>query len=164
MLEKRFKQDKNYILREAQIDLQDQLLSETVAIAVTNFERLENPLGLEDDFIRSLKQQQRVHVDFLSGPYQLLADTYRFLNPDNQLTFVWDGNSQYTKYAKDWSDAYRAWQHELAAYPSFSRLIIKGALFGSETNNVFLEKELSRIIKGHFKVKRSKTGLITKAA
>ena len=50
-----FPLDKNYILKEAQADTQNELLANLVAVIKETYLTLFNPLDLEDDTIKEIK-------------------------------------------------------------------------------------------------------------
>ncbi len=126
-----------------------------------------NPLGIEDDFIISLKKLSMKDLQFLDRPYQLLSAIYRYQYGDNQLEFLWDGTSHTDKYCEDWKDAFYRWIQELClSNPNFTRAFTK-YVYASDgsLNTEFLENFLCNTILNHFGFKYYlRKGLLPKSA
>ena len=116
---------------------------------------IENPLAIEDDFIRELKNKRNFDVSFLNEFYKLAADSYRYLRSDNQLEFIWDGTPQAEIYRIAWYEHYQKLISDLAYHPFFNRLIIKSTVINTHENRVLLKTALIKIIKSHSRVKES---------
>ncbi|MDH5608793.1 MAG: hypothetical protein OEY56_04885 [Cyclobacteriaceae bacterium] len=150
---KYFDQDKNYILKQVQKDLTEQLCRRLIQLTIESFQRIENPLGLEDDFIIELKKTKAYNLRFIETSYEKLSVIYRYLNANNQLEFIWDGRSHYEKYIDDWTEAFENWIRNMGYNPSFNRIIIKGAILYSDSNQEFLRQQLQRFISNFFAIK-----------
>ena len=101
MWRKSFEYDKNEILRSVQYEQRDLLMHLTISIAIDNFLKIENPLAIEDDFIRELKNKSKSDVSFLNEFYRCAADIYRYGRSDNQLEFIWDGTPHIIHFSID---------------------------------------------------------------
>ena len=162
---KSFERDKNYILRQAQIDSHENLVRAAISVTLENYQLLHNPLGLKDDFLQKLKSEQNINYSFLKKSYVLLADIYRLLYSDNQLEFLWDGTSHHQKYSMEWSQKYLEWQNHLGKTdPQYSRIIIKGCYLHENHSNALLAASLEKIILKEFDIRKSRRGIIAVAA
>ena len=150
--DKYFKQDKNSILRAAQGFVEPQLLQKWAKIALDTYYKLENPMGLMDDFILGLQEVAAYDTTFLREPYELLAAIYRFHKGDNQLEFIWDGRSHYEVYAERWSEAYEGWITDITQKPEVYRAILKICILKQEASSKFLFYGIRRTILSQFNV------------
>ena len=123
--DKYFDQDKNSILRAAQGFVEPQLLNRWVEIALDSYMKLENPMGLVDDFILNLQKEKNYNHTFLEELYEILAAIYRLKKGSNQLEFIWDGRSNYEVYAENWSEWFDQFVGELCREPEVYRAVIK---------------------------------------
>ena len=69
-VKKFFPADKNYLLKEAQVHLENRLRDQLIDLIKELYFAQFNPLGLEDDFIRSLKKASVKDDKFLEKPYE----------------------------------------------------------------------------------------------
>ncbi len=91
MVRKFFPQDKNYLLEEAQLRVKDRLLTTLIDKAIFTYQRMNNPLGLNDAFSEKIAHYYPVDLGSLYTFYETLAGIYRFKYGENQLGFLWDG-------------------------------------------------------------------------
>ena len=162
-----FPADKNYLLKEAQNSLTMELQVKMFEIIRDIYMQQFNPLGLQDDFIRSLNDIPLSRNDFFTRPYQLLCAIYRYQYGDNQLEFMWDGKSHIEKYQEEWDNAYSRWLKEMCyVNPSFTRAITKHVYAANaDLNAIFIEKYLREQILKHFGFKLyRKRGLVPMTA
>ncbi len=103
MLRKFFPLDKNYLLEEAQLLLQDKLLYHLFDQVKKAYELQRNPLGLEDSFSLRIQHYKLLNLQPLEVFYQNLAGVYRYKWGDSQLEFVWDGRDHAEKYQEEWT-------------------------------------------------------------
>ena len=155
MWRKSFESDKNEILRTVQYQQKGFLMRLTISSAIRNFLKIENPLAIEDNFIRELKNKRNFDVSFLNEFYRLAADSYRYSRSDNQLEFIWDGTPQAEIYRIAWYEHYQKLINDLAYHPFFNRLIIKSTVINTHENRVLLKTALIKIIKSHSRVKET---------
>ena len=113
MIRKFFPLDKNYLLEEAQLSLQDALLAQLIDQVKSEFQQRTNPLGLLDEFSAKVKNYQCHNLKPLYNFYQNMAAVYRFKFSDNQLEFVWDGRDHQEKYKAEWASTFAEWISEL---------------------------------------------------
>ena len=109
MVRKFFALDKNYLLEEAQLSLEYPLLLSLVEKSKEHYELLHNPLQLRDSFSLKIKNYQARNRKPLRSFYQSLAGIYRYKFGNNQLEFLWDGQSHFEKYQLDWSNTFKEW-------------------------------------------------------
>lgn len=160
-----FPADKNYLLKEAQANSEVSLRSDLMQMVKKLYMAQFNSLGLEDDFIVSLKNADLPNDSFLAKPYAVLAALYRYQYGDNQLEFLWDGSSHVSHYEAEWKSKYESWLVDMCLKkPSFTRALIK-FIFDSESemNTIFIEKYLCNSILDHFGFKLYKKDGLTPA-
>jgi len=159
-----FPADKNYLLKEAQSNIEDELRNQLMGMIRKLYFAQFNPLGIEDDFVISLKSASIGHDDFLEKPYEVLAALYRYQYGDNQLELLWDGTSHLSYYEDQWKAKYRDWLIEICMNkPSFTRALIKFIFnLDNQMNSEFIERYLCTSILEHFGFKLyKKKGLIS---
>jgi hypothetical protein len=162
--DKYFDQDKNTILRAAQGFVETQLIQHWILCAIESYNSLENPLGLEDDFILRLKAIDTFNERFLEEPYELFSAVYRFKKGNNQLEFIWDGRSHYEVYAEQWKEAFEDYCRELCARKEIYRAILKACVLQDEgVNHKFLFYSIRRIILSHFQVDINRKKILVSA-
>lgn len=163
-MERYFDQDKNYILRQIQNESKSLLCIKAVKLSIENFLIQENPLGIEDDFIRDLRQKSISNVEFLYPTYSLLAAVYRFYHGKNQLEFIWDGRSQEEVYFSEWQDFYLNWIYKTGLKTSLNRIILKACVLYSDQPAQFLAASLNRFVYQDFRIKKLNNGYLEKVA
>jgi len=107
VVRKFFPLDKNYVLEEAQLLLQDTLLSSLVESVKAQYELLYNPLGIPDPLTIKIRGYRPGNLKPLSGFYQNLSGIYRYKYGDNQLEFLWEGLDHSEKYKNEWSGFFK---------------------------------------------------------
>ena len=108
-----FMMDKNYILKEAQLVLKEQLVYWTVKYAREFYQQNHNPLGLLDETARLVNETQFHDFELLEPFYAKIASVYRYRHGETQLELLFDGESHYEKYKKEWAETYKQWVHQL---------------------------------------------------
>jgi hypothetical protein len=106
VIRKFFPLDKNYLLEEAQLALQDALLDQLVENVKAHHQAIHNPLGLDDSFTSRLKAYKSKNRKPLYSFYQNLAGVYRYKFGENQLGFVWDGRDHSQIYKEEWTQIF----------------------------------------------------------
>jgi len=151
---KLFPADKNYILKEAQVSLKDVLIEKTAFRVLHAYRSHYNPLGIVDEFILTLENYTFESNPVLEGLYFDLAVYYRFQNADNQLELLFDGDSHFKKYSKDWEEAYLQWIDELCSNYYFIKTLIGATVFypGPQAE-VLLHSRIGAFLNKHFKLK-----------
>ena len=108
-----FLMDKNYILKESQLVLKEQLIFWTVNYAKKFYQQNHNPLGLVDDTVSQIEQAKFTEYHLLETFYSKLASIYRYKHGETQLEMLFDGATHYEKYKTDWLETYKKWVTQL---------------------------------------------------
>jgi hypothetical protein len=138
VIRKFFPLDKNYLLEEAQLALQDYLLCTLVEKAKNDYELNHNPLGLMDSFSAEIKAYRPRNLKPLHGFYQTLAGIYRYKYGNNQLEFIWDGTSHFEKYQVVWSEAFDQWTEGFKKHQQFIQAVLDLTVFLPENRHAHL--------------------------
>lgn len=162
MVRKFFPLDKNYLLEEVQLALQDTLLTQLIDQVKSEFEKRNNPLGLLDGFSLKIKNYQCQNLKPLHNFYQNAAAVYRFKYSDNQLEFVWDGRDHTEKYEVEWAAAFGEWITEFCKQELFVQAVLDLTVFLPENRQADLaENRMNNFMLRQFGVKLHKTkGLV----
>ncbi len=133
MLRKFFPRDKNYILEEAQLALEQELLQYLVDFVRVEYLLRSNPLGIADDTSKKIQRHNGHEFSLLHEFYVNLAGVYRFTHySDNQLTFIFDGRDDAIKYREEWSTAFKKWVKEFCQHDTFIRAVLELTVFYPE--------------------------------
>ncbi len=138
MVWKFFALDKNYLLEEAQLALQDTLLASLVEKTKKHYEEQHNPIGLMDSFSLKIRNHSPRNLKPLGSFYQTLAGIYRFKFGHNQLEFLWDGKSHFEKYQRDWTSMFELWMDEFRQRPQFIQAVLDLTVFLPENRHADL--------------------------
>lgn len=158
MIRKFFPLDKNYLLEEAQLSLQDTLLTQLVENVKICHQQIHNPLGLADAFSQRLKKYQTKNLKPLYNFYQNLAGVYRYKYGENQLEFAWDGRDHTEKYKEEWSDSFVGWTTEFCKHELFIQAVLDLTVFLPENRKADLaENRMNHFALKHFEVKIHKS-------
>ena len=155
MVHRLFPGDKNYILRTVQESQRDMLLCWMVDSVCDYYETIYNPLGLEDDTIIKIRNNNSYPLHFFKDFYRDLAGIYRYLNNDNQLELLFDGLSHEEHFLRDWDIQFKAWIEEFMQKKHFIQTVITLSVF---TNSLGVSSELVSnrfrdLLEKHFKLK-----------
>lgn len=162
MIRKFFPLDKNYLLEEAQLALQETLLSQLIEQVKSEFALRNNPLGLLDKFSSKIKDYHCQNLKPLNNFYLNIAAVYRFKYSDNQLEFVWDGRDHQQKYLSEWTSSFKKWITEFCKQELFVQAVLDLTVFLPENRNADLaENRMNNFMLRQFEVKLHKTkGLV----
>lgn len=162
MIRKFFPLDKNYLLEEAQLSLQDSLLTALIEKVKVAHQQVHNPLGLDDAFSNQIKQYQPKTLKPLYNFYQNLAAVYRYKYGDNQLQFLWDGSDHLQVYKTEWSHAFEQWTDGFCKHELFVQAVLDLSVFLPVNRHAELaESRMNHFILKHFDVKFHKSrGLV----
>lgn len=154
MVRKFFPLDKNYLLEEAQLLLQDALLTELVEKVKDQYFFRYNPLGLEDAMSLQVDRFKLRNKKPLYNLYQNLAGIYRYKFGGNQLEFLWDGVEHIEKYKAEWAKTFDEWTDCYCKHELFVRAILDLTVFLPENRNAqFAENRMNHFILQQFEVK-----------
>ncbi|MEP2668417.1 MAG: hypothetical protein ABJH04_05470 [Cyclobacteriaceae bacterium] len=109
MIRKFFPLDKNYLLEEAQLSLQDHLLISLIEKVKDAYMLQHNPLGIMDELSAKIVAYKPKNIKVLYPFYQNMAAVYRYKFGDNQLEFIWDGTDHIETYKEEWTIAFDKW-------------------------------------------------------
>lgn len=154
MIRKFFPLDKNYLLEEAQLSLQDTLLTQLINKVRFSYQQIHNPLGLNDSFITRINGFEPKNLKPLYAFYQNLAAVYRYKHGDNQLEFVWDGRDHLEKYNVEWQEAFDNWTTHFCKHELFLQAVLDLTVFLPDNRLAQLaEGRMNHFILKHFEVK-----------
>ena len=113
MIEKLFPLDKNYILRQAQTSLEEQLIDRMIFELKRSYTFLYNPLQLMDHTYAKILDTFEFPKDRVRLIYRQLCGIYRYRHGDNQLELLFDGRTHFEKFQEDWSEAFVGYIQQL---------------------------------------------------
>jgi hypothetical protein len=150
-----FLMDKNYILKEAQLVLKEQLVFWTVSYAKDFYQLQHNPLGLIDDTAAKIAQAKFNDYHLLENFYANLATVYRYKHGETQLELLFDGATHYEKYKSDWLSTYKKWVHELFAEWLTLRAILEITVFERPEDHQLhlIDARLQSYLEEYFKIR-----------
>jgi hypothetical protein len=154
MIQKLFPLDKNYILRQAQSILEEQMLEVMVFELKKSYTQLYNPLMLMDETFAKILDTYEYPKDRLRMIYRQLCGIYRFKNKDNQLELLFDGRTHLEKFQEDWSLQLIEWVHELGYHEQYVKTMLRMTLlFDTESRAEWSENHCKFFINQHFELK-----------
>ena len=154
MIQKLFPLDKNYILRQAQSILEEQMLEVMVFELKKSYTQLYNPLMLMDETFAKILDSYEYPKDRLRMIYRQLCGIYRFKNRDNQLELLFDGRTHLEKFQEDWSLQLIQWVHELGYHEQYVKTMLRMTLlFDTESRAEWSENHCKFFINEYFELK-----------
>ncbi len=158
MVRKFFPLDKNYLLEETQLRVQDTLLLDLIGMAKRSYLVINNPLLIMDAFSQKIEDYEPHDLTPLHCFYQNLAGVYRYKFGENQLDFLWDGKDHSEKYEEDWSKAFRALTGQFCRHPQFVQAVLDVTVFQPENRHVHLaESRMNAVMLNLFELKIHKS-------
>ncbi len=160
-----FPLDKNYLLEEAQLALQDKLLFFLFDQVKEAYEQQRNPLQLQDTFSLKIQNYKLLNLEPLEVFYQNVAGVYRYKWGDSQLEFVWDGRDHCEKYREEWADFFKQSIQRFCQQELFVQAVLDVTVFlpsrQDEKLLTLAENRMNTFMLQHFEVKIHKSkGLI----
>lgn len=154
MVRKFFPHDKNYLLEDTQLRTRDRLLTILIDKAVATYQRVHNPLGLNDDFSERIANYLPRSLDSLYSFYDTLAGVYRLKHGENQLSFLWDGRDHSDLYTEECSRTFTEWTDMLCREMQFAQAVLDLTVFLPENRLVQLaESRMHAVMLGRFELK-----------
>ena len=154
MVRKFFPLDKNYLLEQAQFQVQDTLLTTLLEKVKDQYFLRYNPLGLEDSLSVRIDKFKLKNKKPLYPFYENLAGIFRYKFGENQLEFLWDGVDHIEKYKADWSKAFDDWTTTYCGNELFIKAVLDLTVFLPDNRNAQLaESRMNHFILQHFEVK-----------
>lgn len=158
MIRKFFPLDKNYLLEQAQLSLQEQLLIALVDEVKAAYQAKHNPLGLKDSFSVKVGDYKPGNLKPLAGFYLNLAGIYRYKHGNNQLEFSWDGRDHLVKYQDDWRAAFMTWIQSYCRQDLFVNAVLDLTVFLPDNRNAQLaESRMNHFILQQFELRIHRT-------
>lgn len=153
MAGKLFPLDKNYILRQAQNSMEEEMMTMMVEELKLSFTYLFNPLRLQDDTYIQVVNNQSYPKHNLKIIYQQLAGIFRFKYGSNQLELLFDGRSHFEKYQDDWKSQLNCWLKELGQHEPYVKTMLRMTLlYDSDTRAEFSENRCKSFINEFFQL------------
>ena len=164
-MRKYFPQDKNIILKGAQFDQREKLISHLIDFSKFYYQSMYNPLGLMDHTIETVQNHEGYDFEAFEEFYELLSAVYRYKFGSNQLEFLFDGLDHYTKYSREWKKCYTEWVTDLLGHEPFLKTVLQITVFKAEGHSRLLAiSRLKNYLHQHFDLKFYKYRGIQKTA
>ena len=167
MLRKFFPLDKNYVLEEAQLSLENSLLNYLVDFVKVEYLLKNNPLGIADTMSEKIRTHQRSDFRHLHEFYITLMGIFRYTYyADNQLKFIFDGKDDFKKYQDEWTKQFRTWAKEFCKHQNFLRAVLDLTVFYPVDSPVLMvDNRMNAFITQYFDVKiHPQKGIVKKMA
>lgn len=167
MLRKFFPLDKNYILEEAQLSLEEPLLHYLVDYVKVEYLLKHNPLGIVDEMSEKISQHNQRDYRHLHEFYLNLMGIFRFrYYGDNQLTFLFDGRDDFKKYQDEWSTQFKKWVKEFCIHHNFLRAVLDLTVYYPVDSPILMvDNRMNAFITQHFEIKiHPQKGIVKRSA
>lgn len=155
MLRKFFLRDKNYILEEAQLTLQYELLGYLVDFVKVEYLMRYNPLGIQDEMADRIQGHKSGDLRHLEDFYLNLAGVFRYkFYSDNQLEFLFDGRDDSEYYQEQWTAQFRTWTREFCKHQNFLRAVLDLTVFyPADSPVVMVDGRMNAFLQQYFELK-----------
>ncbi|MBN7814799.1 hypothetical protein [Algoriphagus pacificus] len=154
MIQKLFPLDKNYILRQAQSVLEEELIDRMIFELKRSYTLLYNPLRLMDETFAQILDNYEFPRERVRMIYRQLSGIYRFKHGDNQLELLFDGRTHFEKFQEDWSAAFVSYVQDLGIYEQYVKTMLRMTLlYDTETRAEWAENHCKAFINQHFACK-----------
>ncbi|REG81089.1 hypothetical protein [Algoriphagus antarcticus] len=154
MIQKLFPLDKNYILRQAQSVLEEELIDRMVFELKRSYTYLYNPLLLMDTTYAQILDTFDFPRERARLIYRQLCGIYRYKHGDNQLEMLFDGRTHLEKFQEDWSAVLIEYVCDLGSYEQYVKTMLRMTLlFDTESRAEWAENHCKAFINQHFDLK-----------
>ncbi|WP_057936836.1 hypothetical protein [Algoriphagus resistens] len=154
MIQKLFPLDKNYILRQAQSVLEEELIDRMIFELKRSYTSLYNPLQLMDTTYAQILDTFEFPRERVRMIYRQLCGIYRYKHGDNQLEMLFDGRTHLEKFQDDWSVAFISYVRELGIHGQYVKTMLRMTLlFDTESRAEWAENHCKAFINQHFECK-----------
>jgi hypothetical protein len=154
MIQKLFPLDKNYILRQAQSVVEEEMLDRMVAELKASYTQVYNPLQLMDPTYLSILEGAAFPRERVRVIYRQLCGIYRFRHGDNQLELLFDGRTHVEKFQQDWSQALVSYVQQLGQHEAYVKTMLRMTLlFDTESRAEWAENHCKAFINQFFDLK-----------
>ncbi len=158
MIEKIYPLDKNYILRQAQFAMEEELMEQMIYELKRSYTYLYNPLRLMDETYAQILDTFEFPTDRLRLIYRQLCGIYRYKNEDNQLAMLFDGRSHFDAFKEEWEAGLIAYVKELGNHEQYVKTLLRMTiLYDNESRAEWAENHCKSFINQYFGVKVVKT-------
>ena len=167
MLRKFFPLDKNYVLEEAQLSLENTLLEYLVDYVKVQYMLQYNSLGLVDETVQRIERHQSSDFSKLHELYINLMGIFRFRHyHDNQLEFSFDGREPFDRYRDEWQAEFKKWVRGFCQHKNFIWGVLELTVFyPKEAEAQFIGERINVIITQFFEVRiHPQKGIMRKTA
>ncbi len=124
-----FPGDKNYILKEVQSSIREELLHELVDFVKAYYLSVHNPLGLVDNTINAIQNSSFFPSEPFYEFYHDLSALYRYQFGEIQLEFLFDGRTHFEKYGQEWRNFFMEKVVEFCENRFFIRAVLDISVF-----------------------------------
>jgi len=154
MINKLFPLDKNYILRQAQSVLEEEMIGQMIYELKKSYTHLYNPLRLMDETYTLILDTFEFPTDRVQMIYRQLCGIYRFKNGDNQLELLFDGRNHVDKFKEEWEKAFLLYLKDLGKHEQYVKTMLRMTLlYDSEPRAEWAENHCKAFINQHFECK-----------
>ncbi|MGM0943774.1 MAG: hypothetical protein ACQEW9_01245 [Bacteroidota bacterium] len=154
MIEKIFPLDKNYILRQAQSVLEEEMIDRMVFELKRSYTFLYNPLRLMEPTYARILDTLEFPRDRVRMIYRQLCGVYRYKHGDNQLEFLFDGRTHFEKFQEDWSAVLVKYVQDLGQYEPYVKTMLRmTVLYDTESRAEWSENHCKAFINQFFEVR-----------
>jgi hypothetical protein len=154
MIQKLFPLDKNYILRQAQSVLEEELIDRMIFELKRSYTALYNPLQLMDTTYGQIIDSFDFPRDRARLIYRQLSGIYRYKHGDNQLEMLFDGRTHLEKFQEDWSAAFMRYVTELGIHEQYVKTMLRMTiLFDTDSRAEWSENHCKAFINQYFDLK-----------
>jgi len=154
MIEKLFPLDKNYILRQAQFVMEEELLEQMVYELKRSYTFLYNPLQLMDETYAKILDTNEYPVERIRMIYRQLCGVYRYKHGDNQLELLFDGRSHFDKFKEEWEKNFIKYIQDLGQHEQYVKTMLRMTiLFDTESRAEWSENHCKTFINQYFDLK-----------
>ena len=155
MIRKFFPRDKNYILEQAQLSVQQNLLQYLVDFVKVEYMLRQNPLGIIDVSTKKIQKHRSNDFKHLDEFYMNLMGVFRFtFYGDNQLEFIFEPKDDFDKYQEEWSNQFKMWAKEFCRHPNFIRAVLDLTVFYPvESKALLMDTRMMTFITQYFELK-----------
>ena len=154
MIDKLFPLDKNYILRQAQFVLEEEMMNHMISELKQSYTSLYNPLQLMDQTYSTIMDTFEFPRERVRLIYRQLCGVYRFKHKENQLELLFDGRSHFEKFKEDWEANAISWFRELGQHEQYVKTLLRMTLlYDTETRAEWAENHCKAFINQFFELK-----------
>jgi len=154
MIQKLFPLDKNYILRQSQSALEDEMLAEMVQELKKSYTQLFNPLQLMDETYEKIIMTNEFPKEWIQVIYRQLSGVYRYKYGSNQLEFLFDGRSHFEKYQDDWRSQLKIWLGQMGHHEIYVKSMLRMTILSDSGSRAqWAENQCKSFINDFFDMK-----------